>query len=129
MDDNDSPTTEAASMLTRRILWLNARIFGLSLGLVTGLGLFAATNWLILKGGEPVGPHLKLLAQYFWGYDVTFAGSLIGFVYGFLGGSAVGVSVGWVYNRMAMLRHPGGIERGRRDRNGRPGSSAPPAAR
>ena len=65
------------------VLWLNAKVVGLALGLIFGLAIFVATNWLVIKGGDPVGPHLSLLSQYFFGYRVTFLGSLIGFGYGF----------------------------------------------
>ena len=46
---------------------------------ILALGLFIATNWLVIKGGERVGPHLQLLSQYFIGYRVTFLGSFIDF--------------------------------------------------
>jgi len=105
MDNENSAQPTAASTLMQRILWLNAKILGLSLGLVFGLGLFAATNWLIIKGGDPVGPHLQLLGQYFWGYDVTFRGSLIGSAYGFALGYAIGISIGWIYNKITGLRN------------------------
>ena len=66
---------------------------GIVIGSMAALGVFIATNWLILKGGELVGPHLVLLDQFFIGYRVTFWGSLVGaayaFVYGFLGGYCV----------------------------------------
>lgn len=86
------------------VLWLNAKVIGLTLGLVCGLALFIATNWLVVKGGKPVGPHLALLSQYFIGYRVSFLGSLIGFLYGFAVGSLCGSFIGWLYNRIALLR-------------------------
>jgi hypothetical protein len=81
-----------------RVISINAKVQGLVTGLVVGLGIFVATNWLILKGGDPVGPHLALLGQYFIGYRVTFLGSLIGFAYGFASGFAVGYAVAVIYN-------------------------------
>ena len=90
--------------LFRGVLWLNAKVLGLTLGLVCGLGLFLATNWLVIKGGDPVGPHLALLSQYFIGYRVSFLGSLIGFFYGFALGTLSGSFIGWLYNRIAALR-------------------------
>ena len=57
---------------------LNGNVWGISLALVLALILFAATNILVLKGGENVGQHLGILSQYFYGYSVTFVGSLIG---------------------------------------------------
>jgi hypothetical protein len=87
-----------------RLLLLNAMVQGVVTGLVVGLGVFIATNWLILKGGDIVGPHLALLGNFFIGYEVSFAGSLIGFAYGFVGGFAIGYSVAWIYNWIASLR-------------------------
>ena len=86
------------------VLWLNAKVFGLTLGIVCGLALFLATNWLVLKGGKPVGPHLALLSQYFIGYRVSFLGSFVGFLYGFALGTMTGSFVGWFYNKIAALR-------------------------
>jgi ABC-type dipeptide/oligopeptide/nickel transport system permease subunit len=83
-------------------LWLNVKAMGLVLGLVSGLAIFIATNWLVLKGGEHVGPHLQLLSQYFIGYRVSFLGSFIGFAYGFAVGTICGALIGWIYNRIAV---------------------------
>jgi hypothetical protein len=93
-----------AEKLFSGVLWLNAKVFGLTLGIVCGLALFLATNWLVIKGGKPVGPHLALLSQYFIGYRVSFLGSFIGFFYGFAVGTLFGSLVGWMYNRIASLR-------------------------
>ena len=86
------------------VLWLNAKVFGLTLGIVCGLALFLATNWLVIKGGDPVGPHLSLLGQYFIGYRVSFLGSFIGFAYGFAVGTLSGALIGWIYNKIVTLR-------------------------
>jgi hypothetical protein len=72
--------------------------FGLSLGAVTGMFLCLATLILVLKGGEVIGPTLGLLSQYFPGYRVTPAGSVLGLVYGF---SAAFIG-GWMF---AFLRN------------------------
>jgi hypothetical protein len=87
------------------VLWLNAKAVGLALGLVCGLGIFVLTNWLVIKGGNRVGPHLSLLSQYFFGYRVTFLGSLIGFAYGFAVGTISGALISWIYNLVTNLRH------------------------
>lgn len=86
--------------LRAAILRLNARAWGIAMGLLFGLGLFIATNFLVLKGGAEVGPHLSLLAVYFPGYRVTFLGSIIGFIYAFVLGYALGRLIGTVYNRL-----------------------------
>ena len=87
-----------------RALHLNATVQGIVIGLVAGLGVFVATNWLVLKGGEVVGPHLALLGQFLVGYRVSFVGSLIGFAYGFAGGYLVGYFVARIYNWTAHRR-------------------------
>jgi hypothetical protein len=87
------------------VLWLNAKVLGLTLGLLCGLIVFIMTNWLVIKGGNPVGPHLQLLGQYFIGYRVSFPGSVIGFAYGFAVGGICGMFVGWVYNRITATRN------------------------
>ncbi len=90
--------------LRRAIATLNARAWGIAMGLLLGFGLFIATNILVLKGGLRVGLHLGLLAVYFPGYRVTFVGSLVGFVYAFVVGYAFGRLIGTVYN---YLLRPG----------------------
>jgi len=87
-----------------RLLRLNAVVQGVVTGIVVGLGVFIATNWLVLKGGEVVGPHLALLSEFFIGYRVTFGGSLIGTGYGFVGGFIVGYFVARIYNWLVDLR-------------------------
>ncbi len=86
------------------VVWLNIKALGLVLGLLFGLIIFVATNWLVLKGGDRVGPHLILLSQYFIGYRVTFLGSFIGFAYGFALGTLSGALLGWIYNKIVAIR-------------------------
>lgn len=91
--------------LFKSVLLLNAKIIGLVLGLMFGLMFFVATNWLVIKGGYPIGPHLELLNQYFIGYSVSFWGSLVGFAYGFALGTLSGSLIGWIYNIIVKLRN------------------------
>lgn len=103
----DIPPEEVEPELTVRILRLEAVVQGVAWGLVAGLALFAATNFLVLKGGPVVGPHLSLLRQFFIGYEVTFVGSLIGFAYAFACGFLAGYLVSRVYNRVVRRRSNG----------------------
>ena len=98
--------------LFRGILRLNAQILGLILGLLAGLAVFFATNWLVIRGGHltpngqyMVGPHLQLLSQFFIGYRVSFLGSIIGFFYGFAIGTLSGATISWVYNKIVDFRN------------------------
>jgi len=90
-------------LFTERILGRTfARIdklaFAISVGSVSGLLVFLATIWLVIKGGEVVGPNLRLLSQYFAGYTVSLKGSFIAFCYSF----AWGFLFGWL---LAYLRN------------------------
>jgi len=91
--------------LFRGVLLLNSGILGLSLGVLFGLAIFIATNFLVLKGGDHVGSHLRLLSQFFIGYEVTFLGSFIGFVYGFILGTLSGALIAWIYNKFVKFRN------------------------
>ncbi len=106
METQKENKTEAETFFAG-VLWLNAKAVGLALGLICGLGIFLATNFLIIKGGDPIGPHLSLLSQYFLGYRVTFTGSLIGFAYGFAVGTISGALISWIYNKLAGFRSKG----------------------
>lgn len=77
---------------------------GVVVGLMAGGAVFVATNWLVLRGGPVVGPHLALLGQLFVGYEVTFMGSLVGLAWGFGYGFTAGYCVSTLYNRIVMLR-------------------------
>jgi len=97
--------------LLRAVVRLNAKVLGLILGILLGLAIFIATNWLVIKGGYvtpsgkyEVGPHLRLLSQFFIGFKVSFVGSIIGFLYGFAAGTICGASIGWIYNKIVELR-------------------------
>jgi len=91
-------TTKVENTLVR----VNARAWGIASGLLFGGGLFFATNILVLKGGENVGQNLGHLGSVFPGYDVTPLGSVIGFVYAFV--------IGYALGRLLAPRRP--LERG-----------------
>jgi hypothetical protein len=94
------------------IFLFNPKVFGLALGLLSGLAIFILTNILLIKGGSVtpygvyvVGPHLQLLNQIFIGYSVSFLGSIIGFAYCFALGTIAGAAIGWIYNAIVRLRN------------------------
>lgn len=86
MSARNDPTKSVHTTLVRA----NARAWGAATGLLFGTVLFAATNVLVLIGGEHVGAHLGRLAHVFPGYTVSVGGSLLGFVYAFVVGYALG---------------------------------------
>jgi hypothetical protein len=80
---------------------LRAGAQGIAMGSVAAIFVFAATNFLVIKGGASVGPHLVLLSQYFIGYEVSFVGSFVGAAYGFVLGYILGHLNAGFYNLFA----------------------------
>ena len=97
-----TPTESRA--VVRATVHLNAQAWGVSFGLLCGLGLFLATMILVVRGGEHVGQHLGLLSIYLPGYRVTAGGAFLGFMYMFVIGYALGRTIGFVYNTVATPR-------------------------
>ena len=98
-----TPLSEAERQLVQAaIVRLRARVMALVFGMVGGAGLSAATLWLVIRGGPNVGRHLRLLANYFPGYEVSWLGGLIGFGYGALVGGLIGWTIAVLYNRIAQ---------------------------
>lgn len=89
---------KAVEALTSVFSRLDRLAFGVGVGAVAGLALFIATLVLVLKGGDVAGLNLRLLGQYFPGYRVTAAGSVVGLLYA----SAIGFACGWLF---AFLRN------------------------
>jgi hypothetical protein len=96
---NSQPARQ--EQLKTTLLKLNARAWGIALGLLLGLGLALATIVLVFRGGASVGPHLALLALFLPGYSVSIPGAFIGFAYLFVIGYAIGRLIGSVYNKLA----------------------------
>jgi len=98
-----------------RLKRIDAVSQGISVGILAGLALFVATNWLLVKGGETIGPNLGLLREYLIGYRVTFVGSVIGaievFVIGFIAGYIAALLYNWFANRrLASDAHHSAVE-------------------
>jgi hypothetical protein len=96
----DQLTPQEEQLLRKVLARASEQGWGMALGTLCGLGLFVATIWLVVKGGPDTGAHLGLLGIYFPGYSVTTLGAVIGFVYAFVGGYAVGRTVATIYNRL-----------------------------
>ena len=79
---------------------LDRRIFGVSLGIVSGVLLAAVTWFMVLT--QTATPNLEVLSEYLPGYTVTPFGSVVGLLYGFV----YGFLIGWLF---ALLRNSGMI--------------------
>jgi hypothetical protein len=97
--------TDEDEIILSTVAHIHATILAVICGLVGGGVIFLMTAWLLIKGGETVGPHLRLLSQFFFGYSVSWGGSLIGFIWGFVYGAIIGWIIGKIYNRIIHLRY------------------------
>lgn len=89
------PTTE---LIVRSLAKLDGNALGIAVGVLFAAAVFGATTFLILKGGDEIGPNLALLGQFFIGYEVSCTGSLIGAVYGLISGFIVGWLIAAIRN-------------------------------
>ena len=87
----EPPKPELPNPLLLAFAPMNRVAMGAAGGVVLGGAIFLMTIALLLKGGYPVGPTLGLLGQYFFGYTVTWTGSLVGLLWGF----GTGFILGW----------------------------------
>lgn len=88
--EKNAQNATADELIIQSLAKVDSVALGVSFGTLLGIVVFLATNILVLKGGEVIGPNLSLLNQYFIGYEVTPVGSLIGLVYGFITGFVLG---------------------------------------
>lgn len=90
--------------ISQTIARVKANVLALVCALLGGVGLFVMTIWLVIQDGPQVGRHLQLLSNFFVGYSVTWAGSIVGLFYGALTGGLIGWAIGRIYNRVVDLR-------------------------
>ena len=78
---------------------LNVKAFGLTCGLIWGLGLFALTWWIIAFDGAT--GDVTFIGRIYRGYSITLLGSVAGLVWGFADGLIGGAIFAWLYNLLA----------------------------
>ncbi|MGD0869691.1 MAG: hypothetical protein ABSB88_09090 [Bryobacteraceae bacterium] len=77
---------------------MNVKAFAVAAGILWGFLLFVLT---LLEAARGVGHTMGVLSALYLGYSVTYLGSLVGLVYGFVSGALVGAAFCWLYNRFA----------------------------
>ncbi len=77
---------------------MNVRAFAVAAGISWGFLLFAVT---LLEAARGEGHTLGALAAVYLGYSVTYLGSVVGLVYGFVSGALIGGAFCWLHNRLA----------------------------
>jgi hypothetical protein len=90
------------------IMRFDLKAFALACGLVWGVGVAVLTWWIMAFEGASSDP--TWLGLVYRGYSLTFTGSLLGALWGFVDGMAGGAVFAWVYNRL-LARRPNMPER------------------
>lgn len=90
--------------ISRAVVRIRTMALAIVCAIIGGVGLFVMTAWLVIEGGPDVGQHLQLLSNYFFGYSVTWWGSVVGLFYGALCGGVVGWAIGTIYNKVVGFR-------------------------
>jgi hypothetical protein len=81
-DVNVRPEDEAVEAMLA-FLPIHKRAMGVACGIVGGSLLFLATAFaLMILGGDATG--LRLVGEFFFGYEVSWVGAFIGFFWGFV---------------------------------------------
>ena len=88
----------ALTSIKRAFARMDKLAFAAALGTVSGLAMFFATIWLIVKGGDVIGPNLQLFGQYFIGYTVSIKGAFIGMGYSLFWGFLFGWLFAYIRN-------------------------------
>jgi hypothetical protein len=88
---------ELAETMQMAIAPVHKAALGVATGIVAGLVVAAATAFIVVLRPQPE-PRLDLLANYFYGYSVSWPGVLIGFVWAFVVGFVAGWFMGFVRN-------------------------------
>jgi hypothetical protein len=86
-----------ADVLTRVFAPLHKRALGLAVGSTAAAALFALTAFHILVVQDGPVP-LYLLGQYFYGYEVSWRGAVIGAWWSFVAGFAAGWFLAFLRN-------------------------------
>jgi hypothetical protein len=97
--DNRSTTL---APLTLAFAPVHKRALGVAVGTACGFILFALTVFHVVL--KPEGPSLTLLAQYFYGYEVSWKGAFIGLFWGFVTGFVMGWFVAFMRNFVTAVR-------------------------
>ena len=75
---------------------LNVKAFALTAGLFWGFGLLFITWWIIIFEGA--SGDVTIVGRVYKGYNISFSGSLIGFIWAFVDGIIGGAIFAWLYN-------------------------------
>jgi hypothetical protein len=85
-------------VLERAFAPLHKRALGVAVGATVAMVVFAVTVFHIIA--RPIDIPIDLVSQYFYGYDTTWRGALIGVWWGFISGFVAGWFLAFLRNFM-----------------------------
>lgn len=77
---------------------VNAKNLGLAAGILWGISMFILTIAAVLTGYGT--EWLELMGSIYMGYTISWMGSIVGLIYGFLDGFIGLYIFGWLYNKL-----------------------------
>ncbi len=92
-----TPNDSIPADLRLAFLPLHKRALGMALGTAVGLVGFLVTAIVLLRPPQP-GMNLALLAEYFYGYTVSWPGAFVALAWGFVAGFTAGWFVAFCRN-------------------------------
>lgn len=101
-DERAAEEAAAAAELSLAFAPIHKRAFGIAVGCAVSLLIGALTLFHVVLD-PPNAPNLPLLANYFYGYRVTWAGLLVGMGWGFVVGFVGGWFVAFCRNMVIAL--------------------------
>lgn len=81
---------------------LQIKSFALACGIFWGVGVFVTTWWIIAFNGATREP--TFLGLVYLGFNISPAGSVIGFAWAFVDGLIGGAIFAWLYNSLTAGR-------------------------
>ncbi len=75
---------------------LNVFAFGLTCGLIWGIGLFVLTWWIMAFDGAT--GEVTMIGRIYRGFSISPTGSIIGLVWALADGMIGGLVFAWLYN-------------------------------
>ena len=100
-----NPVSTENPVLKPSTLRLHGVSLGVAIGAIAGLGLFASTAWLVIRGTAGESVHAALFSNYIPGYSVSIIGGLWGAIelFGLVFLSCLLLAT--VYNKLVEMRH------------------------
>ena len=96
--ESDSPAQQNIAKITVMALTFFMAFF-------KSISAFGMTAWFIYSGIDETQTVARLLQEIFIGYQISWTGSFIAMLYGWVIGGIIGFAIGHIYNRIVDSRN------------------------